>query len=390
MMWTKLFHLIAVIVLLIVCSGCAAAQAGQTITPPIVTPLGEQAHGNLRFDGIYLLKSTDYSYYLRFFDDGSVLTASLPDAFSEIDAWRYLSKAYPIDSDLRNQRLSQGTYLLNGPVLKFTASSPDGAVDYSGTINGNEIKFDVYSHINDRQFSETYSFFAVLPGTLEVLQPAQTQPAVELIPSEIPIKPGELDKVWKAFDAKDYSSAIKLSQEIIDKWESAALKQQLGISQEPVLGSVSEADKQIVLANWALNDVGTAYFIKGSALQNQGSLAEAKEAYEKAQALVSARTWDPDQQIFWAPADQALKNISVMNGDESEPPDTENKKLDAWMAQNQFDQAKKELSRLGRLGLFPFSTELFYRTFKEIILEDRWAMTLPVGDERTQRMTHAA
>ncbi len=221
--------------------------------------------------------------------------------------------------------------------------------------------------------------------------PPVSEPLITEEVSALTLSPEQnnVDRAWVALNNNDFDGAIKYAQEYIDAWEAVALKQQIELTEEPPLGEVTEDEKIAIFNNWALNGVGTAYFIEGSAFEGLNEIETAKEAYEKAQNFPYARTWDPDQGFFWSPADGAIKNISVLAGDKFEPPDTEIIKINTLIADNKFEDAQQEIDRLGDLSLFPLSIELIYAQLKLIILEDKWAMTLPAGDERTQRMNIA-
>lgn len=121
-----------------------------------------------------------------------------------------------------------------------------------------------------------------------------------------------VEAAWKAYINKEYSDAISLAQECINRWENNALEQQAALKNEPPIGEVSEEEKKAIHSNWALNDVGTAYLIIGLSLQEQGRSDEAREAYEKTNMFPYARTWDPDQGIFWSPSEDAGNRLAAM------------------------------------------------------------------------------
>lgn len=60
---------------------------------------------------------------------------------------------------------------------------------------------------------------------------------------------------------------------------------------------------------WALNDVGTCFFIKGQALIKQGRMKEALEAFRALTSTLSyAQCWDSNG-WFWKPAEAAKEKI---------------------------------------------------------------------------------
>lgn len=77
----------------------------------------------------------------------------------------------------------------------------------------------------------------------------------------------------------------------------------------------AKAPKDKVHDYWALNDVGTSYFIRGGALAKLGRKAEAIAAYKVVRDdLYFAQTWDP-KGWFWSPADAAHPKIDALSGD---------------------------------------------------------------------------
>jgi len=86
---------------------------------------------------------------------------------------------------------------------------------------------------------------------------------------------------WNAYNASRYLEAIDLAQGCIDLWEKDALEQQSALTAAPGNAKVSEAEKQQIFTNWAINDVGTAYFIMAASLEKLDKTTEAKQAYLK-------------------------------------------------------------------------------------------------------------
>ena len=105
-------------------------------------------------------------------------------------------------------------------------------------------------------------------------------------------------------------------------FESDAISQQEALSEPPLLGSANSTQKQNILSNWALNDVGSCYFILGQSLETLGQLEKeqifktilekAKNIYVKAQRFPYARAWDP-QGWFWSPAEGAKNRLDELD-----------------------------------------------------------------------------
>lgn len=112
---------------------------------------------------------------------------------------------------------------------------------------------------------------------------------------------------WTALNANHYDHAIAYAQECIRRYEKEALAMQKELT-EPV----SSSDPEAVASQWALNDVGTCYFILGQTLEKQGKPADALKAYKRVtEKFAFAQCWD-NQGWFWKPADAAKKQIKTI------------------------------------------------------------------------------
>ncbi len=107
----------------------------------------------LRFDGLYRSKHTDYSYYIRFYSDGAVVAISSSD--EPFQAVKLVNKSF--------YGSSKGRYTKDAARLDFSVTSQSGTVDYSGTIQGEELQLNSFSHINNARGSKTFHFVEI-PG----------------------------------------------------------------------------------------------------------------------------------------------------------------------------------------------------------------------------------
>ena len=123
-------------------------------------------------------------------------------------------------------------------------------------------------------------------------------------------------KAWQAMDRGDYATAIIYTDKCIELFEAEAVKMQADIHLKRQTEDVKRKQtNQEVFDNWALNDVGTSYFIKGEALVNLGKEEEAVEAYKVVMnQLYYANTYDP-QGWFWSPAEAAKKKVVTLSQD---------------------------------------------------------------------------
>lgn len=132
-----------------------------------------------------------------------------------------------------------------------------------------------------------------------------------------------LKDAWVAFNKEDYEGAIKFSSSCIDDFEKVALREQGRLDENdaqcPATGAVSDAEKNKTFANGLLNDIATAFFIKGRSAEylfisakseNSSHKNMAEEAYEKACRYRCGRTWDP-RGWFWSPCEAAADRLPV-------------------------------------------------------------------------------
>lgn len=113
---------------------------------------------------------------------------------------------------------------------------------------------------------------------------------------------------WNAFNDKDYAKAIASAQKCIDLYQKQALDQQKAQTAPP---STDEQKK----AQWALNDVGTCYYIVGQSNEKLGKKKEAVDAYKYLVAnLGYALCWDP-KGWFWPPAKVAQTSLKGLQLD---------------------------------------------------------------------------
>jgi hypothetical protein len=107
---------------------------------------------------------------------------------------------------------------------------------------------------------------------------------------------------------KDYSAVITYTNRCIDTYKTQAAQMQASLK-EP-------APKETASQLWALNDVGTCYYIQGQSLDAQGDKKGAEAAYK---ALVDnfsfSQCWDP-KGWFWSPADAARKRLTELEFDD--------------------------------------------------------------------------
>ena len=129
-----------------------------------------------------------------------------------------------------------------------------------------------------------------------------------------------LKQAWQDFKGNDYEAAIKSADACIDQFGRQADRDEAKLAKDgvprPPTGAVEDAEKHRIFIQGVLNDVGTAYFIKGRSaefLYAKGKKREqykntAVEAYKSACKYKYARTWDP-QGWFWSPCEASSDRL---------------------------------------------------------------------------------
>jgi len=117
-------------------------------------------------------------------------------------------------------------------------------------------------------------------------------------------------KAWKALADKDYAGVEGYAGKCIEMFKAQAVAMQKALTAPPATD-----DKEKVFANWALNDVGTCYYLLGQVREKQGKMKEAVEAYKfLAENLSYAKTYDT-KGWFWSPADTAKERVKALEFD---------------------------------------------------------------------------
>ena len=93
---------------------------------------------SVRHDGVYYCKESDYTSYIRFYDDGIVITVSSTGAIAQIKRW--------FNKD--NDNISIGKFNIISDKISFSSTNSDGTVDYNGQILNDKLLLNIYSHIN--------------------------------------------------------------------------------------------------------------------------------------------------------------------------------------------------------------------------------------------------
>lgn len=116
-----------------------------------------------------------------------------------------------------------------------------------------------------------------------------------------------VQKSWAALASNDLNAVTSYVDKIIELYGAKAKEMQESLKEYPI------DSKEKTMNYWALNDVGTALYIKGEAYRNAGKKEEAAQAYKKLiDEYFYAQCWDP-QGWFWKPAEQAQQKLSELD-----------------------------------------------------------------------------
>ncbi len=112
---------------------------------------------------------------------------------------------------------------------------------------------------------------------------------------------------WKALDERDMDGVLAYTGKCIELYEERARRMQEELS------GIPKGPPEEIHRYWALNDVATAYFIRGEAFFKTDQLEKAREAYQTVlDRFPYAQCWDP-RGWFWRVADGAAEKIEMID-----------------------------------------------------------------------------
>lgn len=115
-----------------------------------------------------------------------------------------------------------------------------------------------------------------------------------------------LISTWEALKNEDIEEVIRLTDQCVKLYGKRARLMQ------KALGGYVEGENAVIRSQWALNDVATALYIKGKALQEAGDMDGAKTAYRTLlEEYRYGQCWDP-KGWFWKPALVAEDNLKML------------------------------------------------------------------------------
>ncbi len=148
-----MWKLRAVVLIVLVIPTSALNQA-QTNASPVAVPVSTTpATGSgVRTDGLYQSSGKDVARFLRFYDDGTVVSASTAPNSRAQEVARWLNRGAD----------TKGRFTVNGSNITFQTSNIRADYDYRGTISGDVLKLESEGHLRGRpagrKYTEEYSF----------------------------------------------------------------------------------------------------------------------------------------------------------------------------------------------------------------------------------------
>jgi len=113
-------------------------------------------------------------------------------------------------------------------------------------------------------------------------------------------------KAWTSLNKEDYDTALVYADKCISLYKHKAIGMQKSLTEYPWKSNDE------IFSYWALNDVGTCFFIKSEALARQGKTAEAKAAAKEIIDNYSfSQCWDPKGAFFWKPAEAVRERLGL-------------------------------------------------------------------------------
>jgi len=119
-------------------------------------PLNGIGSSDLQFDGIYQSEKYDnqYWHYIRFYEDGTVLTVSTAGTPLKIVVW--FKK-----ENIKTGNFSHGKFDVDDNHVVFSATSASGTVDHEGDVQADTLTLKSYSHINENRETRIYTFVSL-------------------------------------------------------------------------------------------------------------------------------------------------------------------------------------------------------------------------------------
>ena len=111
---------------------------------------------------------------------------------------------------------------------------------------------------------------------------------------------------WKALEAGDLETVVVYTNKCLELYGKMAEEQQAELT------NFASGSNDDIAKYWALNDVGTCYFIRGSAFQKAGQMEEARKAFQTVlDKFRFAQCWDP-KGWYWKVTDACVERLAEL------------------------------------------------------------------------------
>lgn len=114
-------------------------------------------------------------------------------------------------------------------------------------------------------------------------------------------------QAWKSLNSNEKDSVMIYTDKVLELYGEKAVEMQNSLTE------YAWESKDKIFSYWALNDVGTALFIRGEAYKKAGDPQKARAAYKKlVDDFYYAQCWDPNG-WFWKPAEAAQQALEELD-----------------------------------------------------------------------------
>jgi tetratricopeptide (TPR) repeat protein len=113
-------------------------------------------------------------------------------------------------------------------------------------------------------------------------------------------------KEWKSLKDNDLDSVVAYVDKVLELYATEAKSMQESMTE------YAWESKDEIFSKWALNDVGTALYIKGEAFRKAGQSEKAQESYQSVvEDYFYAQCWNTSG-WFWKPAESAQEALDAL------------------------------------------------------------------------------
>jgi hypothetical protein len=136
-----------------------ATSKSQLVVTPI--PATVKQKSSLRYDGFYVSIQQSGNHYLRFYEDGTVISVTVAGTPNDLISGEPQKVAKWFKKE-DSSNFSKGQYKISDSELEFTSTSKNGSVDYNGTIAGEKLSLHTFSHINGNESNVYFNFIEII------------------------------------------------------------------------------------------------------------------------------------------------------------------------------------------------------------------------------------